>query len=125
VKDLLRVGEERNPDAELIRLCEESIELERQFDTFFDGPNDIEDDDEREKHTGPIKEMQRGLAKQMGEMRATTLEGYLARIRVIAANGTVLPDEPETLVQSPFLNECLLGFLLRDLAEQAGTRRPS
>ncbi len=61
----------------------------------------------------------------MGEKRAMTLEGYLARIRGIVANGSMLPDEPETLVQSPFLNECLLGFLFRDLAGQAGARRPS
>jgi hypothetical protein len=55
--------------------------------------------------------------------KATTLEGYLARVRVIMLENLEL--DPAFDAQSRFFSEAFIGALLRDVVEQAGVRRPT
>jgi hypothetical protein len=106
-----------HPDADLIATCAEFDALERQKLALYDGPNAISYDDEYERATRPICERQRLLLDKLTEMRATTLDGHLVRIRSM-----VLEDQEfdiEALVASTFINERLQGMVLRDLAEQS------
>ena len=69
----------------------------------------------------PLNEERSRLVKIICNLRATTLEGHLARARVVMLEDLEL--NPAEDARSQFLNVSLLGALLRDLAEQAGVRR--
>jgi len=109
-----------SPDAELLAACAAFDALERQYVALYDGPDAIEDDDECEAAARPIRLKQKPLLDKLTNLRATTLEGHLARIRSL-----VLEDQQldiEELATSSYINQRLLGMVLRDLAEQAQAR---
>jgi hypothetical protein len=112
-----------HPDAELMAACAAFDAAERAYLNFYHGPNVIEDDDEREEAMAPVLDERDRLAQLVCSLRATTLEGYLARVRIVMLEDLEL--DPAEDAKSDFLNESLLGALIRDLAEHAGARRPA
>jgi hypothetical protein len=61
------------------------------------------------------------LVRLICRLRATTLEGHLARARVVMLEDLEL--DPAAMAEEPFFNTSLLGALIRDLAEHARARR--
>jgi hypothetical protein len=112
-----------HPDEALLSACAAYDAAERQYLSFFHGPEFIVDDDEREVAMEPTNAERDRLVKLVCGCRATTLEGYLARIRVVMLEDLEL--DPAEDARSQYFNESLLGALLRDLAEHAGVRRPA
>jgi hypothetical protein len=112
-----------HPDAELMAACAAYDAAERRFLSFYHGPDFIENDDEREVAMEPINAERQRLVTLICGLRATTLEGHLARIRVVMLEDLDL--DPAEDAQSRYHNENLRGALLRDLAEHAGVRRPA
>jgi hypothetical protein len=110
-----------HPDAELMAACAAFDAAEREYLNFFHGPDYIEDDDEREEAMEPCNEERSRLVELICSLRATTLEGHLARARVVMLEDLEL--DPAEDAQSEYHNISLLGALIRDLAEQAGVRR--
>ena len=111
-----------HPDGALMAACAAFDAAKRLYHTFYHGPNAIEDDDEREEAMQPNEAERRRLVRLVCSLRATTLEGHLARVRVLMLEDLEL--DPAEDAQSQYLNVSLLGALIRDLAEQAGARRP-
>jgi hypothetical protein len=111
-----------HPDAELMAACAAFDAAEREYLSFFHGPDYIEDDDEREVALDPNGAERTRLVRRICRLRATTVEGHFARIRVVMLEDLEL--DPAEDAQSPFFNISLLGALLRDLADHAGARRP-
>ena len=111
-----------HPDAELMAACAALDAAERCYLSFYHGQNAIEADDEREEALEPNEAERRRLVRLICNLRATTLEGHLARVRVVMLEDLEL--DPTEDAQSQFFNISLLGALIRDLAEQAGARRP-
>jgi hypothetical protein len=111
-----------HPDAELMAACAAFDGAEREYLGFHQGPNAIEDDDERDEALKPNEAERRRLVRLVCGLRASTLEGHLARVRVVMLEDLEL--DPAEDAQSQFFNVSLLGALIRDLAEQAGARRP-
>jgi hypothetical protein len=111
-----------HPDAELMAACAAFDAAEREYLSFFHGPDYIEDDNEREIALAPNEAERTRLARRVCGLRATTLDGHLARIRVVMLEDLEL--DPAEDARSPFFNISLLGALLRDLADHAGARRP-
>jgi hypothetical protein len=111
-----------HPDAELMAACAALDAAERRCLEFHHGPNAIEDDGERNEAMEPFEDERDRLARLVCDLRATTLEGHLARIRVAMLEDLEL--DPAEDAQSQYINISLLGALLRDLADHAGARRP-
>jgi hypothetical protein len=105
-------------DAELIRLCKEFDVLELQFIALHDGTDRIEDDEERGAFIDPILEAQESLLDQLCALRATTLQGLTPHFRTLMLEDQDL--SAEQLLESPFMNQRLMGCLLRDLASVTG-----
>ena len=114
-------GASPGTDADLIAACAEFNVLERQFLALFDGPGRIEDDDEREEPVARIHEAQKPILDRIVRLRATTMNGFLARIRTIMLEDLDL--NPNKMAASQFMNEQLLGAFLRDFADLAGVAR--
>ena len=112
-----------HPDAELMAACAAFDAAEREHLGLFYGPNAIEDEDERDRALDPIEEERDRLARVVCSLRATTLDGHLARIRCVMLEDMDL--DPAEDARSSFLSESLVGALIRDLAEHAGARRPA
>ena len=106
----------------MLTACAAFDAIERRYHTFFHGPAAIGDDDERDEALEPFEEERERAVQLVCSLHATTLEGYLARIRVVMLEDLEL--DPAEDAQSPYYNVSLLGALLRDLAEHAGARRP-
>ena len=68
-----------HPDAQLMAACAALDAAERQYHRFYYGPNAIEDDDERDEALQPNEAERRRLVRLVCSLRATTLEGHLAR----------------------------------------------
>ena len=111
-----------HPDAELMAACAAFDAAERRYLSFYDGPDYIDDDGEREEAMKPNEAERSRLVELICRLRATTLEGHLARVRVVMLEDLEL--DPSEDARSQYLNVSLLGALIRDLAEQAGARRP-
>ena len=112
-----------HPDEELLAACAAFDVIERRYHTFFHGPAAIGDDDERDKALEPVEAERDRLVREVCKLRATTLEGHLARVRVVMLEDLEL--DPAEDAQSQYFNISLLGALIRDLAEHAGARRPT
>lgn len=101
----------RGPDAEVISLCSQYGVLSRRILALYDGPNAIEDDDEREKAIAPITEDLHALLARIGPMRASTTAGLLARLEMLVL-------ETPHMLREPREDDCreaqILGALLRD-----------
>jgi hypothetical protein len=111
-----------HPDADLLAACAAFDAAERRHHTFFYGPDAIKDDDERDAALTPVEAERGRLVEVICSLRATTLEGHLARVRVVMLEDLEL--DPAEDARSEYYNTSLLGALVRDLAEQAGARRP-
>jgi hypothetical protein len=111
-----------HPDTELMAACAAFDGVERRLLSFFYGTGAIEDDDEQREALLPIEEERDRIVRLICSLRATTLEGHLARARVVMLEDLDL--NPAEDAESSYLNVSLLGALLRDLAEHAGARRP-
>ena len=111
-----------HPDAELMAACAALDAVEREHLGYHCGPNAIEDDDERDEALRPNVAERRRLVRLICDLRAKTLEGHLARVRVVMLEDLEL--DPAEDAQSQYFNVSLLGALIRDLAEHAGARRP-
>lgn len=68
-----------SPDAELIRLCDAFNALEAKVKAAYYGPDWIEDDRERDDFLDPIRDAQEELLRQIVLIRATTVQGIVAR----------------------------------------------
>jgi hypothetical protein len=110
-----------SPDARLIALCAEFDRLERRIGDLFDGPGAIDDDAARDAAVTPIFAQQAALLPEILTLRATTLEGLAARARTMMREDLEL--RPDEMVASEFVNERLLGVVLRDLVALAGAQR--
>ncbi len=67
-------------DAELIALCGEFDDLRRQIDALFEGPGRIANEEERDVAAAPLEAAQDALVERICAMRASTIEGYRARL---------------------------------------------
>ena len=112
-----------HPDRDLLAACAALDAAEREHHTFFYGPDRIDDDDARNVALEPVEAERDRLVREVCKLRATTLEGYLARVRVLMLEDLEL--DPAEDARSRYLNVSLLGALIRDLAEHAGARRPT
>ena len=72
-----------HPDEELLAAYAAFDAIERRYHTFFHGPAAIGDDDERDEALEPFEEERERAVRLVCSLRATTLEGYLARMRVV------------------------------------------
>lgn len=111
-----------HPDAELIRSCREFGNLEIEFLEIFEGSNRIEDDVERNMQARRITVAQTPLLARMKELHATTLEGFLARVRNVGIeNPEFIKGMLHSDVVSDEINQQNLACLLRDMMQMAET----
>ena len=79
IRDLLALGADAgNLDAELIRLCDRNVQLEKDLEKEYSNGRDIP------IHC-PIMAEMNGNIEQISLIQATTLEGFRARARAIVA----------------------------------------
>ena len=108
-----------SPDAELIRLCDAFNALEAKIiAAYSDGPDRIEDDRERDDFLEPIRAGQDDLLCQIEAIRATTLQGVVARAAMFAAwADDILADWAE----STAYDDRMLLALVRDAVALSGS----
>ena len=121
VEDLTRVPEvgvglgeiKVSPDAPLIAACEEFLRIDREFSAFCQARGDEEL--ERDSEVGlAMLAPQKALAEQIVAARATTAEGHLARLRIIAFG--ILPKNSQCQdVPGAAMVDRLRAATLRDL----------
>ena len=82
VKDIIRLGEEEHPDAELLDACNDFLRIQRAFSAAYDalGGKNMEPDDPAHELLDPVPE----LTERIVALRATTAEGFLARVQCAA-----------------------------------------
>ena len=82
VKDLIRLGDEPHPDAELIDACNDFLRIQRAFSAAYEalGGKDMDPNDPAHEMLDPIAE----LAERIVALRATTADGFLARAQCAA-----------------------------------------
>lgn len=107
------------PDGELIDVCQAFDTLERSYQ---DHGNAIGSDDLCDELASQTQADQSPLLDRACALRATTIDGVLARARTLFLYDATV--RPERLLASDYVNERLLGALLRDLAEWAERRSP-
>ena len=107
-----------SPDAELIRLCDAFNALEAKIQAAYsDGPEGIEDDNARDDFLEPIRAAQDDLLCQIEAIRATTMQGVMARAAMFAGwADDILADWAE----SHSYDERMLLALVRDAAALSG-----
>jgi hypothetical protein len=110
-----------NRDSRLIALCAEFDRLERRIGVLFDARDDTQGNDAFDATIEPIYAQQAALLPEITVLRATTLEGLAARARTMMLEDLEL--RPDEMVASEFVNERLLGLVLRDLVELADAQR--
>ena len=108
-----------NPDGELIGVCHAFDTLERGFQ---DHGNAIGSGDLCDELASQTQAAQSPLLERACMLRATTIDGVLARVRTLFLYDATV--RPERLLASDYANERLLGALLRDLAEWAERGSP-
>ncbi len=102
----LDVSPTTNPDAKLIKLCEQFIALEDQHSAVFADPQAQGEDPVVSAATGKIMDKQLRLARRMAKLRAHTAEGYEALAKALLAWA------PDT---SKDQNDLIDGLLMRTL----------
>ena len=81
VKDIIRLGEEPHPDAELISACNEFLRIQRAYtDAYVALGKDMEPDDPAHDLLNPVP----ALADKIVNLHASTSDGFLARARCAA-----------------------------------------
>lgn len=107
-----------SPDAELIRLCDAFNALEAKITAAYShGPEGIEDDNARDDFLEPIRAAQEELLGQIEVIRATTVQGVVARAAMFADWGyDILADWAE----SGAYDDRMLFALVRDAAALSG-----
>ena len=104
-----------SPDAELVHLAAQIGDLERRINTIRDAATTIEAEEASEAETEPMEEQQAELIDRLCALRATTHAGLVARGSALLAYA---PDYRRH-VHSAFVDEKMLGALLRDLMGDA------
>ena len=97
-------------DAELVALCAEIATLEVQINAIVNVCQTIEEE-EADVVADPLRDSQKEMIERICAMRATTLAEVAARARALIAWA---PDYSGK-VGSDYLDEKMLGALLRDL----------
>ena len=90
--------------------------MERAYIATFPDDHDVteHEEDAVQPERDLIQQAQHYLAARMVELRATTLAGQVTRARsLVLWEG----DDPSGNVTSEYINERLLGAILRDLTE--------
>ncbi len=108
-----------SPDAELIALCEEHAALSRLYHARHDPKQPlfyIKDDNERSAANEPGHEAQTALVERIYDIRATTMEGHMARAKLFIAYN--FGDYEENLCSNGD-DFAVLAALVRDLAGEA------
>jgi hypothetical protein len=106
------VAAAQQPDAELIRLSDQFVALERRIEGFFSGgATPIDDDNERDVARAPLEKQQRELAARMCAMRPQTLAGFVALASALVAWA---PDLAEA-AEGDCIDDQIVAALLRDL----------
>jgi hypothetical protein len=102
-------------DAELVRLCAEHDALERRYLGLYDGPDAIEDEDERDRAADPVRLQQSPLMERIMAAQPATTAGHRARARTLAywAPDLLEPGQTET-GDDP---EQLLAIIIIDLLD--------
>jgi hypothetical protein len=81
VKDLIRLGEEQSPDAELIAACDQYLSIQRALAAAYDALGaDMDNDDPAWALLDPASE----LEEKIVALHAQTAEGHFARARCVA-----------------------------------------
>ncbi len=105
-------------DAELIAVCAEFDVIERHINSHYaGGSRNIEDDEERDAAIAPMEEAQAPLLERIIALRATTLDGFMARARTLALWDL---DAMRQIGPGHYLEDRMLAALLRDM-----TRAPT
>lgn len=111
-------GATPNPDAELLALADEFIELEHRVTGLYgEGPFahlDIGDDQARDDAIDLLRARQDEIQDALEGVRATTLAGLLARVRMLEASG------PEWRAQPDSVGDVIAVDLLLDIHAIAG-----
>jgi len=100
-----------NPDARLIDLCRQFDENERHCLSMLPGgANAVDDDQERDRIAGPLREAQQIMAQEITSQRATTLAGFAAVARSLGLRDLQIgePDDHDGI------NDKLIAMLVRD-----------
>jgi len=104
---------DHRPDAALIAVCAEFDVIERHINSHYaGGSRKIEDDEERDAVIAPLQEAQRPLLDRIIALRATTLDGFMARARTLALWD---PDAMRQIGPGHYLEDRILAALLRDM----------
>lgn len=107
-----------SPDAELLALCDEFNEMERQIEVAYsDGPGGINDDNKRDEVLEPVRARQDAILDRMVTIRATTIEGVRARGVLFATWGD---DILQDWAKSCGYDDRMLFALVRDAAALSG-----
>jgi hypothetical protein len=100
-----------NPDARLIDLCRQFDENERHCLSMLPGGvNAIDDDRERDRIAGPLREAQRIMVDEITSQRATTLAGFAAVARSLGLWDQEIGDPDD----HSSVSKMLIAMLVRD-----------
>ncbi len=106
---------DHHADAELIAVCAEFDAIERHINSHYaGGSRKIEDDEERDAAIAPFQEAQAPLLERIIALRATTLDGFMARARTLALWDL---DAMRQIGPGHYLEDRMLAALLRDMTE--------
>ena len=105
------------PDAELLEACANADEVQRRIDALWTGPTRVDDDNQRDTLLDPLRDEQHPFLEQVVDLRAQTLAGHMARARTLL----LWDKDPPSADDSYYMNERLMGALLRDLDGEALT----
>ncbi len=106
-----------HPDRELIGVCAEFDAIERHINSHYaGGSRKIEDDEERDGAIAPFQEAQAPLLERIIALRATTLDGFMARARTLALWDL---DAMRQIGPGHYLEDRMLAALLRDMVGEA------
>ncbi len=109
-----------HPDCELIAVCAEFDAIERHINSHYaGGSRNIEDDEERDVAIAPFQEAQEPLLERIIALRATTLDGFMARARTLALWDL---DAMRQIGPGNYLEYRMLAALLRDMGSTQHSR---
>ncbi len=104
-------------DEELITVCAEFDAIEAHINAHYSGGAlEIKDDEERDIAILPMQEAQEPLLDRIVALRATTLDGFMARARTLAGWDV---EATRKIGEDNYLNERMLAALLRDMVGKA------
>lgn len=98
------------PDAELIAMCARFTDLEKTKKAIYStGPDSIEADRQKESMISPLQEEQEAILDRIVDMKAITVEGLKARLRMI------MVYEPQCIDMPQGWDDYMVAALLTDM----------